>query len=185
MKAKYIIPIVALLAIGSAAFAVDVDGTIAPEEYAFEASYDRGNFRLLWKISGDTLFMAIDSSASGLVSVGFEPTRVMANSDMIFGMIPAEGPAQAVDAWSTGMFGPHPPDTNQGGKDSLLSFAGKRSGGRVVFEFSRLLDTGDKFDKVVPKTGEFKIIWAYGPNLSFTAKHSKAGSATILMDGRK
>lgn len=174
-----------LLALGSAAFAVDVDGAISPGEYSSEASYDKGNFILLWRISGDTLYMAIDSSAPGWVSVGFEPTRVMANSDMIFGMIPADGPGQAVDAWSTGMFGPHPPDTNQGGKDSILSFAGKRSQGRVVFEFSRLLDTGDKFDKVVPRTGEFKIIWAYGPNLQFTAKHSKAGSATIVMDGAK
>ena len=107
----------------------------------------------------------------------------MANADMIFGFVEASGSVKAVDAWSTGIFGPHPPDTEQGGKDSILSFAGARSDNRVLFEFSRALDTGDKFDKVIPTTGSFKIIWAQSQNMGFTAKHSKAGSATLDMGG--
>lgn len=132
----------------SAANAVDVDGKILPGEYAKEQSFEKGSFRLLWRIVDDNIFMAIESDAKGWVAVGFEPTRIMANSDMIFGFVESSGSVKAVDAWSTGMFGPHPPDVDQGVKDSLLSFAGARSGNRLVFEFSRALNTGDKYDKL-------------------------------------
>ena len=167
----------------SAAFGVDVDGKIAQGEYAREESFDKGSFRLLWRIVGDTAYMAIEATAKGWVSVGFEPTRVMANSDMIFGFVEASGAVRAVDAWSTGLFGPHPPDADQGGSDSILAFAGSRSGDKVVFEFSRLLDTKDKFDKVIPTSGSFKIIWAHSQSMGFNAKHNKAGSATLSMGG--
>lgn len=167
----------------SAAHAVDVDGKILPGEYAREVSFDKGSFRLLWRIAGDKIFMAIDSDAKGWVAIGFEPTRIMANSDMIFGFVETSGGVRAVDAWSTGMFGPHPADTAQGGKDSILSFAGLRSGNRLVFEFSRALDTGDKFDKIIPAAGTFKIIWAQSQSMDFNAKHSKAGSAALDMGG--
>ena len=185
MKAKCLYALALLLALGSAAYAATVDGVIVPGEYPKEAVFDNGNYRLHWKIEGDKAFMAIDAKAPGWVAVGFQPTVVMANADMIFGLVDSAGKTQAVDAWSTGMFGPHPPDVGQKGKDSLLSSAGKRTGDRVVFEFSRPLDTGDKLDKVIPSTGNFKIIWAYGPSLQFEAGHIKAGSATLSMDGSK
>lgn len=185
MKTKYAISVMLLLAIVSAAFAAEVDGVISPAEYTRESVFDAGNYRLLWHIDGDKIFMAMDVKAPGWVAIGFEPTSVMANADMIFGMVAADGKTQAIDAWSTGMFGPHPPDTNQGGADSLIASAGTRSGDRVVFEFSRLLATGDKFDKTVPSSGSFKIIWAYGANLQFTAKHTKAGSAVLTMGPQK
>jgi hypothetical protein len=185
MKIKFIPVAIILLLVGSTLYGVEVDGLLSPGEYSSEAVYDKGSFRLLWEIAGDRIYMAIDSSAQGWVSIGFDPTRVMANSDMIFGIVPPEGEVQAVDAWSTGMFGPHPPDLNQGGKNDILSFAGKRNAGRVVFEFSRLLDTGDKYDKILPTSGDLKIIWAYASSLQFTAKHSRAGSATISMSTTK
>ncbi len=171
--------------IGSAAFAANIDGTISPGEYAREVTLDKGNFKLLWQIEGETIFMAIEAKASGWVSVGFEPSNVMANSDMIFGIVGEGKDVQAVDAWSTGMFGPHPPDADQGGKNNILSFAGIRKNGIVVFEFSRLLSTGDKFDKIIPKTGPFKVIWAYSSSLKFNAGHKGAGSVTLAMDGTK
>lgn len=168
-----------------AASAPAIDGILADGEYPNAADLDKGNFRLLWRFEGDRIHMAIDAKASGWVSVGFEPTSVMANSDMIFGILGKDGKLQSVDAWSTGMFGPHPPDTNQGGKDDLLSSAAVRTGDRVVFEFARLLSTGDKFDKPIPRTGKFKVIWAYSSSLSFTAKHQKAGSVILDMGASK
>ena len=185
MKTKYLVVLALLVILGSAAYAVDVDGVVAPGEYPKEAVFDNGNFRLLWKIIGDKAFMAIDAKAPGWVSVGFQPTAVMANADMIFGFVDAASKVWAVDAWSTGMFGPHPADASQKGSDNLLSSAGKRTADQVVFEFSRLLNTGDKLDKIIPSTGSFKIIWAYASNFQFNGSHMKAGSATLNMDGSK
>lgn len=167
----------------SAVNAVDVDGKILTGEYAREESFDKGGFKLLWRIVGERIFMAIDSEAKGWVSIGFEPTKIMANSDMVFGFVETSGSVKAVDAWSTGMFGPHPADVDQGGKDSILSFAGLRTGNRVVFEFSRDLVTGDKYDKPIPAKGALKIIWAYSQSMGFNAKHSRAGGATLDMGG--
>lgn len=185
MKTKYLVALALLVTVGSATYAVDVDGVVVPGEYPKEAVFDNGNYRLLWKVEGDKAFMAIDAKAPGWVAVGFQPTAVMANADMIFGLVDNSGKVQAVDAWATGIFGPHPPDVSQKGQDSLLSSAGKRTADRVVFEFSRLLNTGDKLDRVIPVSGSFKIIWAYGPNLQFNASHLRAGSATLAMDGSK
>lgn len=183
MKTKYTFFALLFLVVGSMAFAVDLDGVLKDGEYSKEVVFDKGNFHLYWEFQGDKVFMAIVAKTPGWVAIGFEPTTVMANSDMIFGLVGEPGNVQAIDAWSTGMFGPHPPDVNQGGSSSILSFAGTRTGDTVVFEFSRLLNTGDKFDKVIPVSGNFKVIWAYGPNLQFTSKHSKAGSAVLKMEG--
>jgi len=185
MKTKFFLAMLILVFVGTAVHAVDVNGILAQGEYAKEATFDNGNYRLLWSVVGDKLFMAIDAKASGWVAVGFEPSVAMANADMVFGIVDASGAAKCVDAWATGMFGPHPPDVDQGGRDNILSFAGKRSGDRVVFEFSRLLNTGDKFDKVLPATGTVKLIFSYSSSLQFNVKHSKAGSAVIDMGGSK
>jgi len=169
-----------------AVFAVNVDGVISSGEYSKQAVFDNGNYKLLWEFEGNKVFMAIVAKTPGWVAVGFNPSTVMANADMVFGLVGDQGTtAQVSDEWSSGIFGPHSPDVSQGGKSDILSFAGKRTGDTVVFEFSRLLNTGDKFDKVIPTSGKFKIIWAYGPSLQLTAKHTKAGSATIQMEGQK
>ncbi len=164
-----------------AGFAVNVDGKIGQGEYAREATFDGGNYRLFWSIEGDTLFMAIEAKAAGWVAIGFDPSSVMANCDMVFGIVDSQGQTQAIDAWSKGMFGPHPADIDQGGKSNILSFSGSRSADSVIFEFSRKLATGDNFDKIIPKAGNLKVIWAYSRSLQFTTKHSKAGTSTIQM----
>jgi hypothetical protein len=183
MKIKILSIMIVLAMIGSAVYAVDVNGTIARGEYPREMSFDNGNFRLLWKIQGDAIFMAIDAKAAGWVAIGFDPTNIMANADMIFGIVDKSGKLQSIDAWSTGMFGPHPPDQDQGGQNSILASAAGRSRDRVVFEFSRKLNTADRLDKVIPAKGSFKVIWAYSSSPQFNAKHSRAGKATLMMDG--
>lgn len=172
------IALFAVFAVMSAA-AVDIDGVVAPGEYKASAELKKDEFILHWAVQGDRIHMAIDAVAAGWVSVGFDPTRIMANSDMIFGLVAADGIVSALDTWSTGMFGPHPEDTAQGGKPDILASAGKRTAGRVVFEFTHLLDTGDQRDKVISLTGPTKVIWAVGRDLVFTSKHQRAGSATV------
>lgn len=130
-------------------------------------------------------FMAIVAKTPGWVAVGFNPSAVMANADMVFGLVKDQNDVQTVDEWSSGIFGPHAPDVDKDGKSDILSYAGTWTGDTVVFEFSRLLNTGDKLDTVIPTSGKLKVIWAYGSSLDLTAKHKKAGSATIQMEGQK
>jgi hypothetical protein len=187
MKMKAFSTALVLLVLASvpAVFAVNVDGTIASGEYSKQAVFDKGNFKLLWEFEGDKVFMAIVAKTPGWVAIGFNPSTVMAKSDMVLGLVKDQSDVQAVDEWSSGIFGPHAPDVDKGGKSDILSYAGTRTDDTVVFEFSRLLNTGDQLDNVIPTSGKFKVIWAYGPSLDVTAKHKKAGSATIQMEGQK
>jgi len=182
MKSR--LPIVAALcalALSSLS-AAGIDGRIDPAEYPSTQVLKKDVFTLHWRIEGDSIHLAIEAASRGWVSLGLDPGSVMSNSDMVFGLVGADGVTTAVDAWSTGMFGPHPADTAQGGTSDLIAFAGSRSGDRVVFEFSRKLDTKDKFDKVIQAGATMKVIWATGPRLAFEAKHDKAGSAKLVFE---
>ncbi|UCF97426.1 MAG: hypothetical protein JSV89_19970 [Spirochaetaceae bacterium] len=174
-----------ILILGSAAigFAVDVDGTIEEGEYANQLSLATGDYLLNWQVVEDTVHFGIRASTSGWVCLGIEPTQVMAEADMIFGWIDAGGVAGALDCYSTGLFGPHPPDEELGGGQHILSFAVSEQDGVTTFEFSRLLESGDAYDKTLSADGEIKIIWAYGNSDDYLDLHSHKGSAVINLAG--
>jgi len=187
MKRTFIFCAFALMVFGAIpnVFAVDVDGAIANNEYSKQAVFDKGNFTLLWEFEGDKVYMAVVAKTLGWISVGFNPSTFMSNSDLVLVAIKDSQDIKVYDEWSSGMFGPHTPDTEKGGTSDILSYAGARNSDTVTFEFSRLLDTKDKYDKVIPTSGKFKIMWGYGPSLDITAKHKKAGTATLQMEGQK
>jgi hypothetical protein len=78
------------------------------------------------------------------------------------------------DLFSTGDFGPHPPDIEQGGVNNILEFGGKEEGGYTTIEFKRALDTGDRYDRAFVR-GSNKIIWSYGSSDSLAMKHINRG----------
>jgi hypothetical protein len=170
-----------LFVIVPSSFAVTIDGVISSGEYSKQAEFDKGNFKLSWEFEGDKVFMAIIAKTPGWISVGFNPSSFMSNSDLVLAVVKDNQDIKVYDEWSSGMFGPHVQDTEKQGTFDILSYAGSRSADMVIFEFSRLLDTKDKYDKVIITSGKFKIMWAYGPSLDMTAKHKKAGTATVEM----
>jgi hypothetical protein len=179
MKIKQVLSFVLMLTAAVSIWAVNLDGKIGKNEYASSQVLADGVFTLYWQVEGDRIYIAIEALSSGWVAIGLDPGIGMSNADMILGLVAADGKTTAIDAWSTGMFGPHPADTDQGGANSILASAGSRDGDKVVFEFSRLLDTKDKFDKVISLNKPMKVLWATGPSLSSTAKHDKKGSAMV------
>jgi hypothetical protein len=62
----------------------------------------------------------------------------MRDADIVFGMM-VDGVATVLDSYSTGDFGPHSADVNQGGADDLLSSGGVRTASMTTFEFERSL----------------------------------------------
>ncbi len=181
LRAYVIFCMFSLFVIVPASFAVTIDGVISSGEYSKQAEFDKGNFKLSWEFEGDKVFMAIIAKTPGWISVGFNPSSFMSNSDLVLAVVKDNQDIKVYDEWSSGMFGPHVQDTEKQGTFDILSYAGSRSADMVIFEFSRLLDTKDKYDKVIITSGKFKIMWAYGPSLDMTAKHKKAGTATVEM----
>ncbi|MFX1335427.1 MAG: DOMON domain-containing protein [Promethearchaeota archaeon] len=168
------------LAVNESIFSPIIDGVITTNEYSSKVSFNGGDYQLNWQIEGDTIFVGIIGATTGWVAIGFNPSTAMKDADMVFGWVLADGmTVEIIDAYSTGINGPHPADTDQGGTTDILSFDGSESSGITTIEFSRLLITGDQYDNDIPTSGIYDIIWAMGPSDDFDIKHSTKGSGTM------
>jgi hypothetical protein len=151
------------------------DGVITPGEYQSNKSF--GDYELNWTADDQYIYMGMKAKTPGWVAVGFDPESKMLNADIIQGYV-QDGKLSIADMFSSNLFGPHPPDTQQGGTDDILASGGKSDGGYTTIEFKRKLDTGDKYDKPLHR-GTNKIIWSYGSDPQFTIKHMARGSGEI------
>lgn len=158
----------------------DLDGVISDGEYPFMVTAAGNDLELHWKVEGTTVQFGIKARTNGWVAIGLEPTTIMKDADMYFGWVQGGTPT-AVDAWSTGAFGPHPRDTDQGGTHDITSYGATESGGWTTLELLRDLDTGDAKDRRVPAIGKLDVIWAVGVNDDWNEQHSMRGSMTIDM----
>ncbi|MFO8051523.1 MAG: DOMON domain-containing protein [Thermoplasmatota archaeon] len=157
----------------------DLDGVIDEGEYEFIYPLAEGDLKVHWTVRDDTIEMALEGKTDGWVSIGFGYTTAMKDSDMIFGWVDSAGNAKAVDTYSTGLYGPHPPDTENGGTDDIEAFNAKESGGWTVFEFTRKMDTGDEWDNPIPEEGTIDILWGMGTSDDFEDIHDRYGSGTL------
>lgn len=158
----------------------NLDGVISPEEYDDSAVFGNEEMTLHWKINGTKIQFAMEGDTEGWVSIGFEPSSIMKDADMIFGWV-SSGTSYVLDTFSTGEYGPHPPDTDLGGTDDILDQNGTESGGNTVIEFIRDLDTKDEYDFLIPATGSINVIWAIGDSDDYLDSHSSRGFAAITM----
>ncbi|MBU7004469.1 MAG: hypothetical protein HXS50_02795 [Theionarchaea archaeon] len=158
-----------------------IDGVVSQGEYDSSISFGGGNLLVFWSISGDEFYLAMKGETKGWVSIGIEPSVEMFEADMIFGYVSGDS-VTVIDAYSIGFTGPHPPDTEQGGTNDILSSAGSESNGITTIEVKRKLSTGDRYDKDIPKSGNVKIIWGMASSDSSTKKHSMEGSGTLSVN---
>ncbi len=151
------------------------DGAIAAGEYRNSRTFE--NYELWWTSDDTNIYIGMKARTQGWVAAGFDPESMMKDADIVIGYV-KDGKLAISDQYSTGQFGPHKPDVEQGGTDDILASGGQSEGGFTTIEFKRKLDTGDRFDKALGK-GTHKIIWAYGSDPQFTLKHASRGSAEI------
>lgn len=154
------------------------DGVIDDGEYDHRLSTAGGDMEIHWTVANGTVSFGLKGRTTGWVAIGLEPTTIMKDADMYFGWS-SGGNARAEDAWSTGNFGPHPRDTDQGGSFDIDGYDVGEASGWTTFEFRRALDTGDGKDRKVPASGKLDIIWATGANDNWNQQHTRRGSATI------
>lgn len=155
------------------------DGVIDSREYLSGMTYD--DYELYWVNDHEFIYIAMKAKTAGWVSVGFQPGSGMKDADIIIGFV-KDGEAGVLDQFSTGVFGPHPPDTELGGTFDVIDFDGKEADGYTIIEFKRALDTGDRYDNKL-SIGKNQIIWSYGSSDEITMKHSKDGHGEITITG--
>ena len=121
--------------------------------------YSGGSMTLSWKNDAEYLYLALNGTTRGWVSVGFEPTVWMKDADIVIGSVD-NGRATVLDENCTGNYGPHENDTLLGGTYDILESGGMETGGNTVIELKRKMNTGDKFDKAFVPGQQVPIIWA-------------------------
>jgi len=158
-----------------------LDGAISPGEYDHKASFSGGDFELHWKVSGDTIHLAMVGRTTGWVAIGLQPTQMMKDADILAGWVDSRGRPGVLDCYSTGPNGPHPPDTSFSppGTGDILLYGGSESGGKTTIELTRFLKTGDRYDHDILANGTTSFIWALGSGDDFNFQHVARGYGTI------
>lgn len=158
------------------------DGVISMGEYSKNLSLSGGRYVVSWRNDGDTLYMGLAGRAEGFVAIGFEPTQAMKDADMVMGWV-SRGEATVLDLYSTGVYGPHPPDEELGGADDILEAGGREADGWTVIEFKRKMDTGDRFDRTLNPGQTVDIIWSMSSTDSLDIRHNVGrGEARISLE---
>ena len=171
-----------LLVLGlSGALAEGVDGTISEGEYQATVYVAGGDFQISWRHEGAQYHFGLVARTVGWLAIGFDPEDAMQGADMIVGWVDDQGAAYVLDCYSTGAFGPHPPDTELGGTADILAFAGTQDSEMTVVEFSRRAAVDDRFDKPVPSDGEVQVVWAFANGDDFDEKHDTSGIVVLNM----
>jgi len=155
------------------------DGVVSEGEYSKDLTLSGGRYIVHWKNDAETLYMALEGRADGFVAIGFEPSQAMKDADMVMGWVKG-GEATVLDLYSTGIYGPHPPDEDLGGTNDLLESGGAEFDGWTVIEFKRKMETGDEFDKPFKPGQTVDIIWSMSGADSLDIRHN-AGRGTARL----
>lgn len=153
------------------------DGIIEEAEYSRQQKI--GEIEIYTRLEGDSVMIGLKAKTNGWIALGIDPEDKMKGADMLLCYV-QDGKAAVVDMYSTGPFGPHPPDASQGGTQDVTVVGGSRTDGVTAIEFQRKLNTGDSKDKPL-KPGENKILWAIGETTDITAKHSRRGYGILSL----
>ena len=131
---------------------------------------------LQWRVEGENITVQMTAPTTGWVAVGFDPTRMMADANMIIGYV-ANGELSIADDYGTGNT-VHGRDTDNGGTDNIIEAEGTEENGRTKITFTIPLDSGDVTDRPLAVSESYKVIVAYGPDGedNFDAYHAARGS---------
>ncbi|HOJ96635.1 MAG TPA: DOMON domain-containing protein [Methanospirillum sp.] len=173
--------IMVCMILGSSAADVELNGVIGDTEYDHNASFDNGNYQIFWTIDNDIIYIGLLGKTTGWVGIGLKPSQMMKDADIILAGV-ADGTVYWADSFSTGNFGPHPPDTDLGGTDDIMNLSATEALGVTTVEFARKLNTGDAYDAVLTAKEEVPFIWAMATDDDPQFKHNTPkGKGTITL----
>lgn len=130
-------------------------------------------------IQGEYLHVRMSADTTGWISIGFDPTRQMADANIIIGYV-SDGKLFIADDYGTSRMGHHR-DTSRGGTDDIVSASGTESDGGTTIDFSIPLDSGDSMDRPLALGKRYRILLAHGPKGAddFTTYHADRGAVWV------
>jgi hypothetical protein len=154
-----------------------------------------GSFKAWWTIDSQakTFTMTMQGQTNGWISVGFGTTPFMPNSDVVVGWVSnADMTVKCFDSWSPdnnqpqGMLSDifafnYEDDVSLGSTNNITLLQAMQSGGLTTIQFSRALNTSDRFDYAIDNT-PFYLTFALGSSDGFGTmygKHYETGNALV------
>jgi hypothetical protein len=145
-------------------------------DYQHSLTVDKMTFD--WSVAGENLAIRLSAPTTGWVAVGFHPTDMMKDANLIIGYV-KEGKVEITDD-----FGSQPTlhtnDTKKGGQENVTVIGGSETGNTTTVEFSIPLNSGDANDGVIDPKADTVVMLAYGPDRDSTKlKHQFVKTVTV------
>ncbi len=123
----------------------------------------------------------LTANTTGWVAVGFNPTSVMRNANIIIAYV-SGGNTLIRDDWGTSNTA-HVSDISLGGTSDVTLTGGSETAGQTSVEFTLPLQTADQYDRPLQIGSTYTVILARGANGadSFTGMHADAGYGSITL----
>lgn len=141
-------------------------------------SWQDNDFSLSWTIEGRELVMTVSAGTTGWVAVGFNPTRMMRDANIIIGAVLPDGTVVVEDHFGTGLTS-HRKDTEIGGTSDVRVISGEEKDGTTTITFAIPLNSGDSRDVPLAAGEKVTVILASAQRDGFTVKHNKRTKAEI------
>lgn len=132
-----------------------------------------------WEVVDDNAIFTVTAPTNGWVSIGFEPSKMMKDADIIIGYV-KDGELIIADHYGDKKTS-HKPDVDLGGIDNVIPLESSETSDSTSIMFSIPLNSGDKFDKVLEKGKEYTVILAYGKKDDFKSWHKYKGKVKITL----
>lgn len=145
----------------------------------WERNEYKNGFIVEVKATKSKIEFKVYGKTKGWVSIGFEPTLMMKDSDIIIGYVKNEK-VFIEDHYSHKMTG-HKADLSLGGENNIEIIDGNEVDGVTMLHFSMPLESVDKFDKSLSQGKTYKIIFATGKSDIIKSKHNFRGSDRITI----
>ncbi len=122
-----------------------------------------------WTIEDGYIVFDLTAKATGWISIGFEPTSMMKDADIIIGYV-KDGILVIEDQFGTS-FTSHKSDISLGGTDDIVPLSGSEVDGTTNIKFKKPMKSQDKFDKSLNVGKAYKFIVAYSNRDDFKSMH--------------
>jgi hypothetical protein len=168
-----------LISVSPGLFAGGAQEVQAQEPSGGQKSVESSGVFLAWEVSDGEIIFTLRGETTGWVSVGFNPTRVMKDAQMILGYV-KDGAGYVEDQFGTGTF-THKKDTDLGGSRDIRLISSSESSGRTELVFAVPIDSGDEYDSILTPGVEHTVLLAHGANGedNFTKKHASRGKVRV------
>lgn len=174
---KKALVITALLLIGSCGDTAGPSGTEGWNEYTID------DVVFQWRVENDgtTLHVKLSAPTTGWVTVGFDPSVMMKDANLLVGYVDG-GTGYIRDDFGTGAT-THEADTGLGGTSDVTLIDSGENGNLTEIDFSIPMSSGDQYDAVLTQGETFTILLAYGPSGGddFTSPHQFVHAVSLKL----